>query len=161
MLGYITGVYDILRARDLKKLDMAIQKNREQKNKYFAIALYEDELCEKLGINKPLKNIEDRRRIVEQLRGVDFVFSISSLDSKIVQDKAKKYLEEYIKIEENNKEKKEKKEFKIAYAPGTYDLFHAGHLENLLEAYKRSEKLIVGVKSDELVQTHKERLMKK
>ena len=27
MLGYITGVYDILRLKDLQKLDMIIQKN--------------------------------------------------------------------------------------------------------------------------------------
>lgn len=43
----------------------------------------------------------------------------------------------------------------MAYAPGTYDLFHAGHLENLLIASENSEKLIVGVKADELVQKHK------
>ena len=43
------------------------------------------------------------------------------------------------------------------YAPGTYDLFHAGHLENLLEASQKSKRLIVGVKADELVYEHKGR----
>ena len=38
---------------------------------------------------------------------------------------------------------------------GTYDLFHAGHLENLLIASSQSKKLIVGVKADKLVQEHK------
>lgn len=49
------------------------------------------------------------------------------------------------------------KKYKLGYAPGTYDLFHAGHLENLLLASKDCERLIVGVKSDELVQEHKNR----
>jgi len=138
---------------------MAIQKNREQKNDYFAVAIYEDMLCESLGINKPLKRIEDRMKIIEQLRGVDFVFSITSLEQKIVQERAKNALEEHIKFKDNKKGiKEEEKEYDIAYAPGTYDLFHAGHLENLMEAHKKSKKLIVGVKSDELVQKHKERL---
>ena len=30
MLGYVTGVYDILRIKDLQKLDMIIQKNIEK-----------------------------------------------------------------------------------------------------------------------------------
>jgi len=47
------------------------------------------------------------------------------------------------------------KKYKVGYAPGTYDLFHLGHLENILEAAKQSEFLIVGVKDDELVMSHK------
>lgn len=50
---------------------------------------------------------------------------------------------------------KTEKKYKIGYAPGTYDLFHLGHLENILEAAKQSEFLIVGVKDDELVMSHK------
>ncbi len=156
MLGYVTGVYDILRIKDLQKLDMIIQKNIEKGNKYFAIALYDEELCEALGISEPLKNIEDRIKIVEQLSGVDFAFKISSLDKEIIQDSAQEALKIY---EEKQKIKKEKrnKQYDIVYAPGTYDLFHAGHLENLLEASQKSKKLIVGVKADELVYEHKGR----
>ena len=29
MLGYVSGEYDILRAKDLRKLDEIIQKNKE------------------------------------------------------------------------------------------------------------------------------------
>ena len=156
MLGYITGVYDILRLKDLQKLDMIIQKNIEKGNKYFAIALYNEELCEALGISEPLKSIEDRIKIAEQLSGVDFSFEISSLDKDIIQSRAQEALELY---EENQKNKKEKenKQYDIVYAPGTYDLFHAGHLENLLEASHKSKRLIVGVKADELVYEHKGR----
>ena len=95
MLGYVTGVYDILRIKDLQKLDMIIQKNIEKGNKYFAIALYDEELCEALGISEPLKSIEDRIKIVEQLSGVDFAFKISSLDKEIIQDSAQEALKTY------------------------------------------------------------------
>ena len=158
MLGYVTGVYDILRLKDLQKLDMIIQKNIEKGNKYFAIALYDEELCEALGISEPLKSIEDRIKIVEQLSGVDFAFKISSLDKDIIQDSAQAALTAYEKQKiEEDKDKKEDKQYDIVYAPGTYDLFHAGHLENLLEAANKSKRLIVGVKADELVYEHKGR----
>lgn len=159
MLGYVTGVYDILRIKDLQKLDMIIQKNIEKGNKYFAIALYDEELCEALGISEPLKKIEDRIKIVEQLSGVDFAFKISSLDKDIIQENAQAALTVYEKQkkEKEGKRKKEDKQYDIVYAPGTYDLFHAGHLENLLEASNKSNKLIVGVKADELVYEHKGR----
>ena len=39
MLGYVSGEYDILRAKDLRKLDEIIQKNKEKGNKYFSLAL--------------------------------------------------------------------------------------------------------------------------
>lgn len=38
--------------------------------------------------------------------------------------------------------------FHVAFAPGTYDLLHEGHLEHLLIARKLSDILVVGVKSD-------------
>ncbi len=158
MLGYISGVYDILRSKDLEKLDAAIQINREKGNKYFAIALYDDVLCQVLGIDTPLKTSEERTKIVEQLAGVDFSFVISSLDEKLIRKQAEEGLEKYCKDKEKlNKRKNVKKPYKIAYAPGTYDLFHLGHLENLLEAHNKSEKLVVGVKADELVREHKGR----
>lgn len=155
MLGYISGVYDILRCKDLQRIDMAIQKNRENGNKYFALALYDNMLCENLGIDTPLKSIEDRIKITEQLSGVNFTFSISTLDEKIIQIKAQEALEKY--LDEKEKKIVSQKQYRIAYAPGTYDLFHAGHLENLIEAYNKSDILIVGVKSDELVREHKGR----
>lgn len=157
MLGYISGVYDILRQKELNKIDMAIQKNIESGNEYFALAVYSDELCEEMGLGLPLKNAEDRMEILNYISGVNFTFKISDLDKENIDRIAKEALEKYL-LEREKKENTEKKEFDIAYAPGTYDLFHAGHLENLLQASRRSEKLIVGVKADELVMSHKGRL---
>lgn len=109
-----------------------------------------------LGIDTPLKSLEDRMKIMEQIRGVDFVFPVHSLDANLLKDDIMNAYADYIK-RINQKEKQEAKKYKIGYAPGTYDLFHAGHLENLIIAASQCEKLIIGVKSDELVFEHKKR----
>lgn len=155
MLGYVSGVYDILRKKELERLDMAIQVNQENGNQYFGVAVYDDELCEKLGFGEPVKSVEDRIEIIQYVYGVDFAFPISSLDETEIAESARKALEQYqVRLETEKTEDKDK-EFDIVYAPGSYDLFHAGHLENLLEAAKRGKRLIVGVKADELVLRHK------
>lgn len=154
MLGYISGEYDILRAKDLRKLDEMVQKNKEKGNKYFAVVIYADKLCEQLGMDTPLKSAEDRAKIMEQILGVDFTFVIDSLDEDEINKKAIKAFNEYKNKSEKESVKEEKK-YKNVYVPGTYDLFHAGHLENLMEASKVGENIIAGVKADEVVKKQK------
>lgn len=152
--AYQYGVFDILRAKDLNELDRNIQLSKERGNELFAVGVYSADLCNILGISEPLKSLEDRMKIMEQITGVDFVFPVYALDENVIS----KYLKEAYKLYCQNREKqpdKKKKNYEIGYAPGTYDLFHAGHLENLTIAASHCEKLIVGVKSDELVMEHK------
>lgn len=156
MIGYMCGAYDILRAKDLQELDRNIQINKERGNKLFALGVYDNELCKALEMDTPLKDIEDRMKIMEQISGVDFVFKVSTKDEKVIFKKLEQAYEVYMENKKNIKNEQEKI-YNIAYVPGTYDLFHLGHLENILEAHKLSKQIIVGVKADELVEKHKQR----
>lgn len=51
----------------------------------------------------------------------------------------------------------EKKKYKVGYTDGVYDMFHIGHLNMIEAAKKECEFLIVGVHSDDVVETYKHR----
>lgn len=147
--GFSLGIFDIL----TKKIRQSIE---EEAKKYscYALGIYTDEFVEKELKTDCLKNTEDRMQIANQIEGVSFTFPVDDRGineiTKLVQDEYMKYL--------NEKAEVDSQKYDVGFVIGTYDLFHAGHLENIMIAKKQSKKLAAVIKTDERVLKNKNKM---
>ena len=153
--GFIYGAFDILREADMTNLEKATQLNLEKGNQHLGIGVLDSELIE----DGAVKTTEDRMEIMLAFRGVDFVFRVTREqleDREKMRVAAEQAYQEFLKTPKKPKDEGAKK-YKAVYLPGTWDLFHLGHLRNIRKAIENGLMVFVGAKSDELVYEHKNR----
>ena len=117
-------------------------ENLRKEYAHVAIGVYTDELFEKVVGRSPITPFEERIRLANSIKGVDWVFNASNASEE------ERVVPEYTPSQGP-------KDYHIGVIPGTYDMFHLGHLENFLMARDHCDILIGCVNSDALVWENK------
>ena len=127
---------------------------RKAKGKVVGIGIESDEYFLEKNEREPLRKYEEREKLAKAVEGVDFVVKITSqeMDNRMIEADEVHF---ETKVQDN-----QTKKYHVAYAPGTYDLFHEGHLEHLMEVKSLCDILVVGVNSDDLVYNNKKKKTK-
>ncbi|MBQ9659313.1 MAG: adenylyltransferase/cytidyltransferase family protein [Clostridia bacterium] len=136
----ITGVFDLISRKIREKIIQA-----RDTGKLVGVGVYADEYVINNLSTVPLKNTEERMEIASGLNGVSFVFPTNSgkldINVLIADEYYKKYLTNIVN-------KPETKQYKAGIVMGSFDLYHAGHHQNLELSNEICEHLYVLLKSD-------------
>ena len=153
--GLIHGSFDMLEQRDVDTINLA-----KKECETLVVGVYSDEMYEKLKGKKPEIPFEDRKFLAENVKGVDYVIKIDNQNDLYEnKEKLRKLLRREISDKKKrNEEKKVEKKYKTGYIQGTFDMFHRGHLNLIINTLKQCETVIVGVNSDEFVQKRKHKV---
>lgn len=146
---YIKGIFDVITKEVREKIKMS-----KEEGKPLGIGVFSDEYCEDTIFTKPTKELEYRLSVAEGFSGVDFVFPIQ-LGERIDEIAENAYNEYLVKIKEATSKKEE---FKAGIVIGSYDLLHAGHIENIKLASEFCERLYAVVKTDERILANKNKI---
>ena len=139
-VGYICEPCEILTIELIQRIEEA-----HENFQVFGVGVYSDKFFLELNGRQPIKSYTDRAKLVSALKGVDFVFE---LDENTDIDPELNFCDSSTVVELD-------KPYHVGYAPGTYDLFHEGHLEHLTDVKSLCDILVVGVNSDDLVWENK------
>ena len=142
-IGYICLPCQFLTKELVKKV-----KELKQKNSILGVGIYSDDLIEILLKRKLVTNASDRKIMAESVDGVDFIFEVPTLNEEIINNRVNEAYQKHLNKEQNLKTN-ESKLYKVGYVPGTYDLLHPGHIENIMIAKSCCEKVILGVNAPE------------
>lgn len=136
MLQYIVNPCEFITVKLLETIDVFDKDD-------IALVIPDDDKFAIEHGRKPLKNLNDRMMLAESLKKVDYVACEKS-DSKLSQLR-------------KTKKVPGKKNFKVGYVPGTFDLLHTGHIELIKIAQSQCEQVVVGVNSDSQVWKNKQK----
>ncbi len=110
-----------------------VKKIRELGQSVTVVMRTDDEIREEFN-TEPLNPQTDRIVMALEVAGVDEVICDGMSYTKDCAD-----------------EMAYPKRYSVGYVPGTYDVLHTGHLENILEARRLCDVVVIGVNSDDLV----------
>ena len=143
---YVKGIFDVITKEVREKIKMS-----KEEGKPLGIGVFSDEYCEDTIFTKPTKELEHRLSVAEGFSGVDFVFPIQ-LGERIDEIAENAYNEYLVRIKAATSKKEE---FKAGIVIGSYDLLHAGQIENIKLASEFCERLYAVVKTDERILANK------
>lgn len=159
-VGFIHGSFDMFSVKDIQAITLA----KEECEK-LVIGVYSDKMYSKLKGKMPIIPCENRKTIANAIKGVDCVIEIKD-EEQLQQLTGGNKLDKYenstnlaVQIRQELFSAKEettvKKPYEVGFIQGTFDMFHIGHYNVITKAKEYCEKLIVGVNTDELVRSFK------
>jgi len=137
-MDYIIDSCEILTIELLNRIEEATKTCDR-----LGIGVYSDEVAQQILKHQPLRPYHERAQLISSIKGVDFVFKVTDPNNICV------HKENFDLISPSTKK------YNICYAPGTYDLFHQGHLEHLTENSNMCNILVAGVNEDNFVVSYK------
>lgn len=151
-VGFIHGIFDMFSAKDLKRIQEA-KENCET----LVVGVYTDEMALAKEGRPVVIHCEDRKRIVNAIKGVSAVVEIESIEQLKGRREDLKTMVKQKLLQKDETVDEINKKYKIGFIQGTFDMFHFGHLNLINRAKTQCEELIVGVNTDELVKMYKDK----
>ncbi len=152
----VRGIFDYFDKNNFNRL-LAEHEQAKKIGAEFFVALYSDEILEKVGHTRKLKglvNDEDRIAMLEAIDFVDGAFIINSSKRQSVEESLKARMFEKM-MEHKEEDSDVSKKYKIGYASGAFSNLHKGHIEHLRDMSKQCQTVIVAANSDDLIKNYK------
>ena len=151
-MGVLHGSFDMLETRDINAINIAKEECEE-----LIVAVYSDEMYEKLKGEKPAFSAEKRKQLAESVKGVTCAIIIDDQEQLYNNDRKKELIKliNKEKKQEKNNDDSSKKMYENGCIQAAMDMFHYGHLNLINNAKKYCKNLTVAVNSDDLIQRYK------